>query len=87
MHAVYFIGVFTHDDFDNPDLISILQQNWPELLRPYQLNGVQGSVLSHDQIKNLRDKHCNYAIAMSDGVTYGPLGGGVMSSGHNLKDR
>lgn len=85
--AVYFIGVFTHDDFDNPDLIAILHENWPELLRPYRLYGVQGPVLSLDQVKNLRDKHCNSAIAMSDGVTYGFLGGGVTGSGHNIRDR
>jgi hypothetical protein len=49
--------------------------------------GTQDDGLSEEQRTNLRKKNCNSTVSVSDGTTYLGIGGGFVSSGHNIKAR
>jgi hypothetical protein len=86
-NEVYFIKVSKHSEnpFTDEALLQILNNNWPELLDKYILNGVGGETLNPEQENNLAKKNIN-VIRNVNGKTICPPGGGVVGSGHNVFD-
>lgn len=88
MLKVFSHGAGTHSNpWTNTDLIEILHRNWPEMMKVYKCKGMTGDYLTENQRTCLRKKHANALIKVSDGTTYFPPGGGMMSSGDCIHDR
>ena len=84
--SAYFINILQHSNWECQKLLTILHENWPEMLSKFRINGIAGDQLSDEEIKELREKNVNYFLTMEDGTTYAPPGGGHMSSGSNARD-
>lgn len=88
MLKVFPHGAGTHSaPWTNIELIEILHKNWPEMMNVYKARGITGDYLTENQRTSLRKKHANALIKVSDGTTYFPPGGGMMSSGDCIHDR
>lgn len=82
---LFGIGIFKHGDWTNKEIIEIMHRNWPEEIRQFRLNGnIIAANMSDSEISAMRNKKVNSFITLSDGATYGALGGGVVSSGDNI---
>ena len=79
-NAVYLIDILSHGQWTNTDLIQRMHDNWKEVMVKFKIV-ISPLSLSEDQRKILRNKHANAIVTVSDGTTYGPLGGGIMDSG------
>ena len=87
---VYFVDVARHpkkavaDDYGwgRQELLQIIHTNWPHLLKPFEMAGIKGTVITDEQKKELRRKNTNLASQVGDVVVFSP-GGGVMSDGTN----
>ncbi len=82
----FFVDVRPHCDPDvwvRQDLLSIVHSNWPELTESRVMRGVQGTVLTDQQKKELRRKNANHA-AQIGGNAIAPLGGGTTPAGSSL---
>lgn len=82
--AFYLIGVFGHGEWYENEIVETIHRNWPESVSRWRMMGVSGSVLTTEQRRALRRNNLNAFFLTSDGVTYGPLGGGTTASGHNI---
>ena len=90
--AVYFVDVGRHprntvaDDFGwaRQQLLHIINANWPSLLKPFEMPGIEGAVITDEQKKELRRKNTNLAAQVGD-ITILPPGGGVTAAGTNLR--
>jgi hypothetical protein len=77
---------------DHPDvwvntmLIDIINKNWPEGKAQYNVINIQGEELNAKERVNLRNKHYNVAVKVSDGKSYAVPGGGIMASGDCVSD-
>ena len=89
---VYFVDVARHprnavaDDYGwvRQELLQIIHTNWPNLLKPFEMHGVKGTVITDAQKKELRRKNTNLTSQVGDVAVFSP-GGGVMSDGTNAK--
>ena len=80
----YAIGIYNHNDWTDITIVETIHRNWPESIARWTLQGVQlAEHLSSDQRKILRKKKYNSFVQVKDGITYGPIGGGYMFSGHS----
>ena len=84
---VYFVDVRPHKDREGfqwvrQDLLTIVQQNWPELLESSSLRGITGDTFSDPQKFELRRKNVN-AVHEIGGLAVAPLGFGTMGDGHS----
>lgn len=80
----YAINVYTHGAWEEMSVVESIHRNWPEAIRQYRLRGIQGESLRPDQRRALRRKHCNAAITVQDGTTYGPIGGAISVAGTSM---
>jgi len=84
---VYFIDILRHDDDNlwvNRRLLEIIKNNWPDLLEPGKVHGIEGAGYSDEEIWQLRKDGINSPIEI-DGSTYLPIvGGGISLLRHNL---
>lgn len=63
-----------------------MHRNWPESIQKYRLNNaVSHEEMSESQRLNLRCRNGNSFVKVSDGTLYGPIGGGVVSTGQNVR--
>ena len=81
----YFVDVRPHPNrrdlgWVRQNLLNIVHCNWPELIEPYILRGVKGTVLTNEEKAELRRKNCNHAPDIG-GNAIAPLGGGTMADG------
>lgn len=76
----HIIGLFSHSDWCDLDIIETIHKNWPEILIKYKY-GSHESPLTEEEYKTLRAKNCNAFIAVQDGTEYFPPGSGVMGDG------
>jgi hypothetical protein len=90
-NAAFLITIMPHEkegsDFitwANKDLIQIIYDNWPKLIEPHELHGISGENITNEEKKKFRRLHCNSVITLANGKTYGPLGGGIASSGDSV---
>ena len=87
----FFVDVRRHHDpkglqWVRQDLLGIMHSNWPEILDPYILRGVNGSSVTDEQKKELRRKNANLVPALGQHAI-APLGGGTMADGSSLRCR
>lgn len=87
----YFLDVRKHPNRRDPtdfgwsdvDILNIIDSNWPEVLKPYIVAGVEGSTLTDEQREELRRKNVNVVTQVGD-KTIAPPGGGQLANGTNL---
>ena len=65
------------------DILNIIDSNWPEVLKPYIVPGVEGNAPTDEQRKELRRKNMNVVTQVGD-KTIAPPGGGHLANGANL---
>lgn len=81
----HIIGVFSHGDWCDLDVIEIIHENWPTLLYQFESqNSKPKKPLTEKEHKALRKNNCNATIVMKDGTEYLPPGIGVMSNGDSI---
>jgi hypothetical protein len=86
----YLIDILPHEKADgsvvtwtNTDLIQVMHDNWPSVLRPYIFKTKSESpVLTTEQRRTLRNKAANSTVIVNDGTEYMPMGGGYSASKH-----
>lgn len=84
--AIYFIDIKGHrtDNFNDIELLRIMDRNWPYLLSDRPLNIKFTDEFNCKDIKDIRKKH-GFAIYNINGKVYFPPGGGLSSAGSNIK--
>ena len=80
----YAIGVYDHRSWTNSEIVETIHRNWPESIARWVMDDVQGERLTNEERAALRKVHANAFVLTRDDTTYGPIGGGIMASGHNL---
>ena len=84
---VHFIDILRHNEDNmwvNRRLLEIIKNNWPDLLEPGKVHGIEGAGYSDEEIWQLRKDGINSPIEI-DGSTCRPIvGGGISLPGHNL---
>lgn len=82
---LFAIQIYKHGAWSKKQIVEILHRNWPDSIERYRLKGIVRLVTQHtDQdIKNLRDAGIQ-ALVQVDNSVYGPIGGGIMTSGESM---
>ncbi len=87
--TMYLIDIHPHKGgFTNQQLLKILEENWPEILKPYILDDVikVSNAFSDDDIKKLRKNQINPIIQTPGGKILIPMGGGISLAGTSFRD-
>ena len=84
--CIYMIQIYPHKEahlYTKKELLKIIEENWPELLKPHHIQGaVRLSVqLDDEQYGVLRDAHATSFVELGENKVYGLIGGGYMSDG------
>lgn len=84
----YLVDVRSHQDPENlvwvrQNLLQIVHSNWPQLIEASVLPGVEGSLLTDEEKKELRRKNTNHCMEFG-GNAIMPLGGGTMANGSSI---
>lgn len=84
--AVHFIDVMPHASFSKQVLFDVATRNWPHLFEHAALVGVVGleQNATDDERKLMRAAGINVMTQGANGRVYGPVGGGVTTSGASL---
>ncbi|WP_175954582.1 hypothetical protein [Burkholderia sp. BCC0405] len=89
--AIYFLVATSHDHrraplvWTQPLLVDLVHRNWPALLdTPVSSSNAEG--MSAEEHAKFRKCHVNVGVATSNGATYYPPGGGLMSNGDSARD-
>ena len=85
--VAYLVGVFDHQSWSKRKILSIIQNNWPDLLAESQLRDIVALETnpSDDERQQLRDAGINSFVELRPGVILAPPGGGVMSTGESAE--
>lgn len=91
--SAYLIDVLTHEKPDgsvvtwtNTDLIQVMHDNWPHVMKPFILNKKSNSsILTTEQRRTLRKKGANTTVIVNDGTEYLPMGSCFSGSKQPLK--
>ena len=79
--SAYLIDVKTHNSWEEQEIVRIIHKNWPELIKEYQVQGMNMKKgFTDDEIKKFRENGITAAVKMDDGTTYILLGGGYSTS-------
>ena len=81
----YLLDVRPHGAWADDDFIEIVHTNWPSAIEEFRLSGIRATALTTEQWKNLRAKSRNAAVGTKDGTVYAAIGGGLVSSGSNIR--
>ena len=86
--SAYFIAILDHHSFSEQTLIQIIHENWPEVFARFRIAGtVYPRNLTSTERHQLRKANLESSmITVSDGTSYGLMGGGVATSGDNFED-
>ncbi len=85
---MYLIDIHPHTGgFTNQALLSILEENWPEITEPYALKRCVGlpDNDSDSNIKRLREAGLNTILKTHGGRFLQPMGGGITSAGNSSR--
>ncbi|MCS6266832.1 MAG: hypothetical protein H2174_04620 [Vampirovibrio sp.] len=69
--SIYFIDIFSHDDWVNLRSLEIIHRNWPETIEQFILKGITPDIFTDEALKTLRKKNVSYTIGL-DGNAYAP---------------
>src|SRR5690625_1982664 len=79
------IGVYQHGAWANADIVETIHRNWPHVIEKNKIYGVEPAAgMTEKERLTLRRKNVNSLISVSDGMVYGPFGGGVVAAGYNI---
>ena len=79
---VYFIDIRDHIGWSDKGLLDIVNENWPELLSIYKMEGVKPETsFDESDITLLRKSGVNTFHELSVGNSYLPMGGGITAAG------
>jgi hypothetical protein len=81
---MYLIDIHPHQGgFTKQDLLRILEENWPEIIEPHTLQGVDESTYnaSDSNIKRYRKASINTILQTPGGRFLRSMGGGLTSAG------
>ncbi|MEO6862453.1 MAG: hypothetical protein ABI180_13140 [Microcoleus sp.] len=87
---MYLIDIHPHlGGFTNQDLLRILEENWPEIIEPYALKGVNGLTYnaSDSDIGSLRKASINSVLQTPGGRFLISMGGGITGAGTSTRIR
>lgn len=82
---IYFLDVRPHGEWADDAFVEIVHDNWPGVIKAHRLDGLSGHMLSKEERETLRSKNMNAGVFTKDGTHYAALGGGLVSSGSNIK--
>lgn len=88
----YLINVYEHGNWTDRSILQIVHDNWPELIKPYVLNGVLrlGQLYTEKQHAALRNSGITVPIELKDHngdiIVIVPPGLGITSSKDALQD-
>lgn len=89
--AMYLIDVRPHEKaFASADLLRLLENNWPDVLDPFTLKGIEttGSGLpSEQEVHENRKVGLTPIIKTPSGRSLAPMGGGVTTAGTRIENR
>jgi len=80
---VYFIQVMDHHRFSEPEMLEIVNANWPTLLVRVPL--FAGTPPTAAKVKQYRKANLVSLMTLRDGTVVAPRGGGCATSGHSVK--
>jgi hypothetical protein len=83
----YLIQILTHKDWTNKQLICIVHNNWPELIKKFKTNLASSEKISDNDRKKWRYGGINTPIVMDDGTTYICPGGGMVITQYSIFDK
>lgn len=87
-NTVYEIGIYSHNDWYEYDILNIVERNWPDLLGPYILKDVidvLNPISSREDVKSSRIAKINRAIKLNSGrIVFSP-GGGITLGNTSVK--
>lgn len=91
-HEAYLINIYSHKNWTKKDVLQTIQYNWPNLIEPYKLKGVEGlaNEYSEGDHQKLRNAGITVLIELEDKggkkFVIAPLGMGIATSGDSLND-
>lgn len=82
----YIIGIFDHSAWCKREVLEIIKDNWPHLLKPFEIDlmDFEGDVEEDDHLK-MRKAKINVPIKIGNSLYFGP-GGGYAMSGHGQQE-
>lgn len=86
--TLYLIELLDHQAFSCNELFEVLHGNWPDLIRPFRMEGFEfSSSVSPSERAMLRKAGFELFTQTSDGTVYAGPGGGQMFSGLSFEAR
>ena len=84
--AVYFIRIYRHKEgFSQQELVKIISQNWPELLRGHVWEGRLTKQINDEEYSKLRKHGVSTFVQINDHEICIMLGGGYSSDGSSTE--
>lgn len=82
----YLIQTMDHRSFSKRELVKIIHNNWPEVIKKYKMNGIKGvqPLPTDNEVHQLRKGGLNSFVEV-DGTVYAPIGGGITSARTSTK--
>lgn len=80
----YLIQIYSHNEkdvFAKTDMLSIIKENWPELIFQYGFEGTPVHTFSDSTIRELRKHNINVITPINHNRGFLPIGGGSSSDG------
>jgi hypothetical protein len=84
--SAHLLDLLAHDSFEDDDLVEIIHENWPDVIRPWLAPGFTPGSLSPDwtpESRKMARRKFSLATQTKDGTIYLPPGGGIVTSGHS----
>lgn len=82
---LYCIGVYAHE-FSKQEVLAIMERNWPELLEPYKLKGIDVKKgYTDEDVAAFRKIGANVVVPDQAGSGFTSLGGGVSTAGTSFE--
>ncbi len=78
----YAIQIYEHGAWAKPEVVELLQANWPAITAPFELKGIKPTTpeLSEEDIAAFRKAGLMHLVQVDGKFVY-PMGGGVVSTG------
>ena len=85
--TVYEIGVYTHGDWYELDILDIIDRNWPQLLDAVTLRGFSDvkCPTTREEVKLLREGHVVSIMKLASGRIIAPPGEGMATDGTSVE--
>lgn len=86
-NQLYLIDILDHQNFNNQNLVTIIHNNWPQLIEGYLLKEAVRleRPITNDDIKQMRKAHVLAFIEPVPGKVYMPMGMGNTTSGLGIE--